>query len=112
MTEGITPIALDPTRWGMHPPPLAEGVVGFTSMVGNDLWIGFIAGDPPGEGHVGAYLDSCCLGVKAFEASPGRVIVLETMNMVLEGMLKRRGFKQTEMNLPHRDERVSVHIYG
>ena len=27
MTEGITPIALDPTRWGMHPPPLAEGVV-------------------------------------------------------------------------------------
>ena len=113
MTEGITPLALDPTRWGMHPPPLAEGVIGYQSLIGDDLWIGFITGNPPGEGHVGLYLDSLCHAAKCFRtAGPCRIIVLETMNVVLEGMLERRGFRRVEMTLPNREELVSVHVYG
>ena len=113
MTEGITVVALDPTRWSMKPPPLAEGVLGYTHMIGDDLWIMLLIADPPGEGHVGAYLDSCCLGVKAFEASPGRVIVVESLNTVLQGMLERRGFKplRTVMPPPINDV-VDVMVYG
>ena len=113
MTEGITVVALDPTRWTMHPPRVAEGVLGYTHMIGNDLWIMLLIGDPHGQGHVGAYLDACCLGVKAFKDSPGRVIVVESLNEILQGMLERRGFKprRTQMPPPINDV-VDVMVYG
>lgn len=106
MTEGITVVAFDPTRWTMHPPRVAEGVLGYTHVHEGDLWIVMLIADPSGEGHVGRYLDELVKGTQP-------VVVVESMNPILTGMLERRGFThRTTMMPPPINDVVDVMVYG
>lgn len=113
MTEGISLLAFDATRWSVTDPPwLAEGVRGYTALLRDELWVMMVLSDPEGQGHMGAYLDALVVAAKAFEP-PTRIIVAEP-NVLMVEMCARRGFRPDLFELPPEapfEEIVRVMLY-
>ena len=89
LTIGVRNVALDSTRWTHPPPPIAPGVLGYVTEVEGVTWVVLLQGAPPGQGHVGRYLDSLT----------GTVYVVEP-NVRMMGMLERRRFEAVTTRTP------------
>lgn len=85
LTEGINS---DARSWGIgREPDLYDGVLGLAYRDGDKIRIPLIIAEREGSGKVGEFLD---------RLTPRCVIVCVTSER-LEGMLKRRGFKRSDV---------------
>lgn len=74
-----------PHTWPMPAPVVSPGVRAIHTEDDEEVVVGWIEGESPGSGRVGAWLD-------AQKRKGKRILVVEPMNPRLVGMLERRGF--------------------